>query len=87
MSDEVHVHGYDHRAPVAPGAPAEVRFTPDIPGVFEVELEAGDGAPDPEELCDHILTDAQSGLRPGEGGCLLATRQRPRGDGRPATGG
>lgn len=39
VSDEVHVHGYDHRAPVAPGAPAEVRFTPDIPGVFEVELE------------------------------------------------
>lgn len=39
LADEVHVHGYDHTAPVAPGVPAELRFTPDIPGVFEVELE------------------------------------------------
>lgn len=39
VADEVHVHGYDHTAPVAPGAPAELRLTPDIPGVFEVELE------------------------------------------------
>jgi hypothetical protein len=39
VADEVHVHGYDHKAPVAPGAPAELVFTPDIPGVFEVELE------------------------------------------------
>ncbi|MBW3615538.1 MAG: hypothetical protein KY439_09565 [Actinobacteria bacterium] len=39
VADEVHVHGYDHMAPVAPGAPAELQFTPDIPGVFEVELE------------------------------------------------
>lgn len=39
VADEVHVHGYDHMAPVAPGAPAELQFTPGIPGVFEVELE------------------------------------------------
>ena len=39
VADEVHVHGFDHTAPVAPGAPAELQFTPDIPGVFEVELE------------------------------------------------
>lgn len=39
VADEVHVHGYDHMAPVAPGAPAELQVTPDIPGVFEVELE------------------------------------------------
>lgn len=39
VADEVHVHGYDHTAPVAPGAPAELRFIPDVPGVFEVELE------------------------------------------------
>lgn len=39
VADEVHVHGYDHTAPVTPAAPAELRFTPDIPGVFEVELE------------------------------------------------
>lgn len=40
VADEVHVHGYDLTAPVAPGAPAELQLSPDIPGVFEVELEA-----------------------------------------------
>jgi len=39
VADEVHVHGYDRKADVAPGKPAEIRFTADIPGVFEVELE------------------------------------------------
>ena len=39
VADEIHVHGYDHSAPVAPGAPAELRFIADVPGVFEVELE------------------------------------------------
>jgi hypothetical protein len=39
VADEVHLHGYDKSADVAPGKPAEIRFTADIPGVFEVELE------------------------------------------------
>ncbi len=39
VADEVHVHGYDVSGAVAPGEPAEIRFTADIPGVFEVELE------------------------------------------------
>ena len=38
-SEEVHVHGYDLKADVAPGRPAVVDFTADVPGVFEVELE------------------------------------------------
>jgi hypothetical protein len=38
--DEVHVHGYDLRFPVTAGVPTEIRFTPDVPGIFEVELEA-----------------------------------------------
>lgn len=37
--DEVHVHGYDETVDVAPGDPAHVSFTADIPGAFEVELE------------------------------------------------
>jgi hypothetical protein len=39
VSDEVHVHVYDLMADVAPGQPARIRFTADIPGVFEIELE------------------------------------------------
>jgi hypothetical protein len=39
VADEVHLHGYDKSAEVAPGKPAQIRFTADIPGVFEVELE------------------------------------------------
>jgi hypothetical protein len=38
-AEEVHVHGYDLKADVAPGRPAVLDFTADIPGVFEVELE------------------------------------------------
>ena len=41
--DEVHVHGYDLFADVAPGSPATISFVADIPGVWEVELE-GAGA-------------------------------------------
>ncbi|MEL7208351.1 MAG: hypothetical protein AAGK32_09000, partial [Actinomycetota bacterium] len=41
VADEVHVHGYDLFAEVVPGMTAEVQFTADIPGVFEVELESG----------------------------------------------
>jgi len=39
VADEVHLHGYDLSANVAPGKPAQIRFTADITGVFEVELE------------------------------------------------
>jgi hypothetical protein len=39
VSDHVHVHGYDLMDDVAPGRPARIRFTADVPGVFEVELE------------------------------------------------
>lgn len=39
VADEVHLHGYDKKVRVAPGRPATLVFTPDIPGVFEVELE------------------------------------------------
>jgi hypothetical protein len=39
VADEVHVHGYDLTADVAPGGPATIRFTADAPGRFEIELE------------------------------------------------
>lgn len=39
VADEVHVHGYDLMADVAPGSPAVIVFRADAPGVFEVELE------------------------------------------------
>jgi hypothetical protein len=38
-SDEVHVHGYDLKANVAPGRPASIRFRADVPGRYEIELE------------------------------------------------
>jgi plastocyanin len=38
VADEVHVHGYDLTADLAPGQPAELTFDATIPGVFEVEL-------------------------------------------------
>jgi hypothetical protein len=38
-AEEVHVHGYDLSADVAPGTPAVIEFTADAAGVFEVELE------------------------------------------------
>ncbi len=42
VADEVHVHGYDLSADLAPGTPAEISFAATVPGVFEVELhEAG----------------------------------------------
>ena len=41
-ADEVHVHGYDLTAVLAPATPSEISFIATIPGVFEVELhEAG----------------------------------------------
>ena len=39
VEDEVHVHGYDLMGDVAPGAPANITFTADIVGRFEIELE------------------------------------------------
>lgn len=39
VSEEIHVHGYDLFAAVSPDSPALIRFTADVPGVFEVELE------------------------------------------------
>jgi hypothetical protein len=37
--EEVHVHGYDISAEVAPGKPARFTFRADITGIFEIELE------------------------------------------------
>jgi heme/copper-type cytochrome/quinol oxidase subunit 2 len=39
VEDEVHLHGYDLSADVAPGQPARISFTADVAGEFEVELE------------------------------------------------
>ncbi len=40
LADEVHLHGYDLTADVAPGEPATIRFKATAPGVFEAELES-----------------------------------------------
>jgi len=40
QGDEVHVHGYDLKRAVGPGKPATIEFAADLPGVYEVELEA-----------------------------------------------
>jgi hypothetical protein len=39
VEDEVHLHGYDLAADVAPNHPARIRFTADDVGEFEFELE------------------------------------------------
>jgi hypothetical protein len=39
VEDEVHLHGYDLAAEVAPGQPARIRFRASDVGEFEVELE------------------------------------------------
>ena len=39
VDEEVHVHGYDIMRGATPTDPAVLRFTADIPGIFEVELE------------------------------------------------
>jgi hypothetical protein len=44
VTDEVHLHGYDLFADVAPGQPARITFRADTAGVFEAELE-GLGVP------------------------------------------
>jgi hypothetical protein len=38
-AEPVHLHGYDIEVDATPGAPAEISFVADAPGVFEVELE------------------------------------------------
>jgi heme/copper-type cytochrome/quinol oxidase subunit 2 len=40
VADEVHVHGYDLMADVAPGSPARISFEASVPGRFDVELES-----------------------------------------------
>jgi hypothetical protein len=39
VRDHVHLHGYDLLTDVAPDRPARIRFTADMPGSFEAELE------------------------------------------------
>lgn len=39
VADHLHLHGYDLLADVAPGQPGRIRFTADLTGRFEVELE------------------------------------------------
>jgi hypothetical protein len=39
VADDVHLHGYDLTADVAPGAPATIRFTATASGRFGIELE------------------------------------------------
>jgi hypothetical protein len=40
VADEVHLHGYDLSAEVAPGEEAEIEFEATIAGQFEIELES-----------------------------------------------
>jgi len=35
--DELHIHGYDKELELTPGKPAQVKFTADMKGTFEVE--------------------------------------------------
>jgi hypothetical protein len=41
VADELHVHGYDIFFDLEPGAPLNVTFVVEVPGIFEVELESG----------------------------------------------
>ena len=38
VTDEIHVHVYDLKKAVAPGAPTSIEFVADKPGQMEVEL-------------------------------------------------
>jgi hypothetical protein len=40
VSDEVHVHGYNLKGEVAPGAPARITFRANLVGRFVIELES-----------------------------------------------
>lgn len=37
--DEIHLHGYDLRAAIAPDTAGVIEFQATIPGIFEIELE------------------------------------------------
>jgi hypothetical protein len=39
VSDHMHLHGYDLLADVAPGQPGRIRFSADLRGRFDLELE------------------------------------------------
>lgn len=39
IAEELHLHGYDITLDLEPGTAGSIRFTADIPGVFEAELE------------------------------------------------
>jgi FtsP/CotA-like multicopper oxidase with cupredoxin domain len=39
VPEEVHVHGYDLKADIEPGKPAQMSFKASITGIFEIELE------------------------------------------------
>lgn len=39
VAEELHVHGYDLLVDLEPGVEVVLRFTADIPGIFEIELE------------------------------------------------
>ncbi|MEV6931916.1 hypothetical protein AB0M46_46535 [Dactylosporangium sp. NPDC051485] len=41
VADELHVHGYDRKATLAPGVPASVAFRAGTAGLFEVETHVG----------------------------------------------
>lgn len=38
VTEEIHIHGYDLYADLAPGQTAQLAFTADLPGSYEVEL-------------------------------------------------
>ena len=38
-ADEIHLHGYDIEKDVAPGGQVGFKFTADIEGIFEIEIE------------------------------------------------
>ena len=40
VADEIHLHGYDKHADVEKGGTADLTFTANVAGVFEVELES-----------------------------------------------
>ncbi|WP_060710996.1 hypothetical protein [Pseudonocardia sp. HH130629-09] len=40
VAEEAHLHGYDREVRLAPGVPATIDLTADIPGEFEFELHS-----------------------------------------------
>lgn len=41
VDDEMHVHGYDITHELEAGEPFNLRFSADVPGIFEVEVHTG----------------------------------------------